>query len=183
MLPFSKFLNRTALNLATLVLVPGFLAGCGSNNGFQDLQDYVAEVLARPGEEVEPVPEFESYEAFTYGAVSLRSPFEIPLAILQSADGLNAGNVQPDNDRVREPLEEFGLAELTMVGMIERNGRYQALIRDITGAVSPVAVGNYVGKNHGRIVLISPSQIDIVEIVPSGDGGWIERPQLLTLAQ
>jgi type IV pilus assembly protein PilP len=39
------------------------------------------------------------------------------------------------------------------------------------------------GKNHGRIVAIDERQIDVTEIVPTGDGGWIERPQTLTMQQ
>jgi type IV pilus assembly protein PilP len=39
------------------------------------------------------------------------------------------------------------------------------------------------GRNHGRIVGIGERQIDVTEIVPTGDGGWIERPQTLTLQE
>ena len=42
-------------------------------------------------------------------------------------------------------------------------------------------IGNYVGRNYGRINSISETQLHIVEIVPSGSGGWMERPQTLTL--
>jgi type IV pilus assembly protein PilP len=44
-------------------------------------------------------------------------------------------------------------------------------------------VGNYIGRNDGRIVSIAERQIDVTEIVPTGDGGWIERPQTLTMQQ
>ena len=39
------------------------------------------------------------------------------------------------------------------------------------------------GKNHGRIVEITELQINLVEIVPTGSGGWIERPQSITLQE
>jgi len=44
-----------------------------------------------------------------------------------------------------------------------------------------VEIGNYIGRNYGRFDSISETQLYIVEIVPSGSGGWIERPQTLTL--
>ncbi len=37
------------------------------------------------------------------------------------------------------------------------------------------------GRNHGRINAITDTQIDVVEIVPTGDGGWLERPQSILL--
>ena len=91
--------------------------------------------------------------------------------------------MQPDLDRVREPLESFAIAELQMVGMLERSGAYIALIKDTQGQVHRVMVGNYMGRNHGRVISISASQLDLTEIVPSGAGGWVERPQSLTLVQ
>lgn len=174
---------RMAVRLVTVVTLAGLLAACSRNNSFQDLEQYVQEVQARPGAEVEPVPVFEAYEAFTYSAASLRSPFDVPVVVLQSAGSTPAEDVVPDLQRIREPLEEYALSELAMVGMLERDGRYQALVRDTVGRVSRVSVGNYLGRNHGRIVTISPTQIDVLEIVPSGDGGWVERPQSLTLVQ
>jgi type IV pilus assembly protein PilP len=37
------------------------------------------------------------------------------------------------------------------------------------------------GKNHGRIVAINPNQISLLEIVPDGQDGYIERPRTLIL--
>ena len=37
------------------------------------------------------------------------------------------------------------------------------------------------GMNQGRIVGISPTQIDLVEIVPDGRDGYVERPRTLVL--
>jgi len=39
------------------------------------------------------------------------------------------------------------------------------------------------GRNHGRIVEISENQIELVEIVPTGDGSWMERPQTVMLRE
>jgi type IV pilus assembly protein PilP len=166
-----------------LLLLTGVLAACSRGNNFQDLQVFVDEVKARPGAEVEPVPVFEAYEAFTYGAASLRSPFDVPVVIQPGEGGQPAQNVQPDLERTKEVLENYALAELQMVGMLERSGTYIALIKDAQGEVHRVMVGNHMGRNHGRVVSISATQLDLSEIVPSGAGGWVERPQSLTLVQ
>ena len=52
-----------------------------------------------------------------------------------------------------------------------------ALITESNGSVHRVRVGNYLGQNHGRIVSISDTNVNVVEIVPDGQGGWIERPR------
>ena len=56
-----------------------------------------------------------------------------------------------------------------------------ALIQTPDGQVERVQVGSYLGVNQGRIVKISPTQIDLVEIVPDGREGYVERPRTLVL--
>lgn len=166
------------LSASVLLLV---LAACSPVNNFSDLQAYVAEVKGRPGAPVDPVPVFEPYEGFIYSAASMRSPFEVPVVIDGESGLLMSQDVEPDFEREREELENHALSGLTMVGMLVRNGIYQALIEDAVGVVHRVAVGNYLGRNFGRIESITETQLNLREIVPSGNGGWVERPQTLTL--
>ena len=166
------------LAIASSVMV---LASCSPTNTTADLQQYVAEVKSRPGVEVAPLPTFEPYEAFTYSAANLRGPFDVPIVVLPTADNKPSRDVEPDFDRAKGPLEEHAIADLAMVGMMERNKTIVALVEDEIGAVHRIILGNYLGRNHGRVVAITPTQLDLVEIVPSGDGGWIERPQSLAL--
>jgi type IV pilus assembly protein PilP len=49
--------------------------------------------------------------------------------------------------------------------------------------VHRLKVGDYLGRNDGRVVAISEGEIDVVEIVPDGEGGWLERPRTLTLKE
>ena len=170
-----------SLKIASAGLVLLTLAGCSRVENFNDLQAFVAEVRSRPGEEVEPVPEFVPYEGFIYSAASMRSPFEIPLIVDGESTVLLSQDVQPDFERPREELENHPLSGLTMVGMLVRNDIYQALVEDASGVVHRVGVGNYLGRNFGRIEEITDTQIILREIVPSGNGGWVERPQTLTL--
>jgi type IV pilus assembly protein PilP len=51
------------------------------------------------------------------------------------------------------------------------------------GGVHRVKVGDYLGRNHGRIVGIDEAKVDVVEIVPDGEGGWLERPRSLALKE
>ena len=51
------------------------------------------------------------------------------------------------------------------------------------GGVHRVKVGDYLGRNNGRIVSINDSAVDVVEIVPDGEGAWLERPRSISLKE
>ena len=151
------------------------LAGCGNDLG--ELQQKVAEIKNRPGERIEPLPEIKPYEAFTYSAATMRSPF-VPSAPVRN-DMANA--VRPDVKRPREFLEQFPLDTMQMVGTLQLQGRNYGLVQGKDGLVHRVLPGNFMGQNDGRIVGISSTKISIIEIVPDGLGGYIERPAALAL--
>jgi type IV pilus assembly protein PilP len=155
----------------------GLLALTGCGNDLDELRQKVAEIKSRPGERIEPLPEIKPYEAFVYNASTLRSPF------LPSAPVRNdlAGAVRPDAKRPREFLEQFPLDAMRMVGTLELNGRNYGLVQGKDGLVHRVLPGNYMGQNDGRIVSITNTRISIIEIVPDGLGGYIERPAALAL--
>lgn len=174
--------NRTLQGVTALLLVV-LLSSCTGNDGMAEIQNYVQSVVNRPPGQIEPPPEFVSYVAFTYSAASLRSPFDIPIDAATAMRNQQNDEVKPDENRPKEYLENFAVGGLTMVGTIGRGGQVWALIKDETNNINRVTVGNYLGKNHGRIIGITETQIDMIEIVPAGDGGWIERPQTITLSE
>lgn len=165
-----------------VLLLASALGGCSGTDDMIALQDYVNQTVNRLPTAIEPLPQFVSYEPFTYSAAGQRSPFDLPVD-LEELQRSRSDEVQPDFDRVPEMLERYNLGALSMVGTLARGGRIWALVRDESGEISRVATGNYMGRNHGRIVNISETQIDLVEIVPTGSGGWIERPQTVLLEQ
>ena len=69
-----------------------------------------------------------------------------------------------------------------MVGTISNAAGSFALLRG-AGGVHRLKVGDYLGRNDGRIVAISASQVDVVEIVPDGQGTWLERPRTIPLKE
>ncbi|GAA6151785.1 pilus assembly protein PilP [Pseudoteredinibacter isoporae] len=168
-----------------IVLVTAFfvMGGCSFEEQHQDLRDYIEETKRRPRGRIEPLPEFRPYKAFSYAAIKLRSPFE-PLKEEQKQEfvGQSVG-VEPDLNREKEYLEGFSLIELEMVGTIEKDGVLWGLVSDGQGGVHRVSTGNYVGKNHGRVINTSHGQLDIVEIIPDNLGGWVERPRVLKLEE
>ncbi|WP_069863123.1 type 4a pilus biogenesis lipoprotein PilP [Pseudomonas citronellolis] len=168
------------LMLCCLLLLS--LNGCGSGGDFADLQAYMDEVRARPKGSIEPLPKFQPYEAFTYNASSLRSPFQPPVKIDLAIKQKGSKVVKPDETRVKQFLEGFNIETFEMVGTLSNQEGTFALVRG-AGGVHRVKVGDYLGRNDGKIVSISEGKIDVVEIVPDGEGGWLERPRSLTLKE
>ena len=168
-----RTLSRKVTLVALAVAGSALLAGCSSGQG--ELQQWIAEVKQRPGGRIEPLPEVKPYETFAYSDADLRSPFA-PAAPASTGSG-----VRPDTKRNREFLEQFSLDTLKMVGTLKLEGRQFGLVQTKDGLVHRVLAGQYVGQNDGKIVAISDAKISLVEIVPDGMGGYMERPAALGL--
>jgi type IV pilus assembly protein PilP len=160
------------------------IAGCSGAGDTSDLQAFIDEVTAKPRGRIEPLPEFAHYSPFTYSASGLRSPFESPLELRAMQMELKGNkHVKPDLTRVSEPLEAYAIADIELVGTLAKadSESLNALMRAAGGSVHVVAVGNYLGKNYGKIMKIGDDYVEIIEIVPSGDGGWLERPRTMVV--
>lgn len=179
---FNSTTNPTLKALPVIVLCL-LAAGCGSKNDQAELRDYIEQVKARPPGMIEPMPTFRPYEAFVYGATAKRSPFDRPVEEKQKILGEADADLKPDLSREKEFLESFNIGALRMVGTLEMHGTLWALINDSSGGIHRVTTGNYLGKDHGRIVDTSRLQLEIIEIVSNGLGGWVERPRVLKLSE
>ncbi|MGG7671130.1 pilus assembly protein PilP [Pseudomonas sp. WC2] len=158
------------------------LSGCGGSNDFSDLDAYMNEVRLRPAGKIEPTPTFRSYPTFTYSAANLRSPFSRQVRVDLAGQKHGSRNVKPDPNRVKQYLEGFNIEQFEMVGTISNVSGSFALLRG-AGGVHRLKVGDYLGRNDGRIVAISATQVDVVEIVPDGQGAWLERPRTIPLKE
>lgn len=70
-----------------------------------------------------------------------------------------------------------------MVGTIRRNGKDWTLMQDPDGGIHRVGLGNYIGRNHGRVIDMGPTYVAVVEIVSDGsEDGWVERPRSIMLS-
>ncbi|NND60869.1 MAG: pilus assembly protein PilP [Gammaproteobacteria bacterium] len=162
------------LVLITLVAV---LAGCSED--FSDLEQYIAEVKARPGGRIEPLPQIKPYQTFVYSASDLRSPFQ---PATEQQMGPQPGTATINVNRPREFLEQYPLDSLRMVGTLNIGGTRYALIKTADELINRVRVGNFMGQSEGQIVEITDSEIKLIEIVSDGIGGYIERPAAVPLS-
>ncbi|GLQ33465.1 pilus assembly protein PilP [Litoribrevibacter albus] len=174
-----KCLSRFLL----LILVTLSLVGCYGQKGLSDIKAYMAEIRSKPHGRIEPLPEFHAYEAFTYKASELRAPFEKPVVVdvVETKVKENV-NLFPDFDRTKEYLERFPITTLSMVGTLSKEkGFLWALVSDENGDVHRVKTGNYLGQNHGQIVEVNELGLQVLEIIPDGDGGWVQRPRAIQI--
>jgi type IV pilus assembly protein PilP len=162
------------LLVGALWLALSSLAGCSSKD--DELDQFIADTKKEPGGRVEPLPELKPYETYIYESLNIRSPF-----MPGGSGGSSAAGLRPDSRRNREFLEQFSLDTLRMVGTLKLADRTYGLIKTKDGLVHRVLPGNYLGQADGRVTEISPSKISVVEIVPDGLGGYMERPASLGL--
>ena len=170
---FSKSKNVLLL-VGTMCFLASALSACSSKD--DELDQFIADTKKEPGGRVEPLPELKPYETYAYESANLRSPF-----MPGGSGGGSAAGLRPDSRRNREFLEQFSLDTLRMVGTLRMSDRTYGLIKTKDGLVHRVLPGNYMGQADGRVTEISPSKISVVEIVPDGLGGYMERPASLAL--
>ena len=175
-----RMTSNALRGLACLAAVAA-LAGCGRGvtsepGGAPNLEEWVANVKARPAPPLDPLPVMQQFETFEYSAQGMRDPFSAAF----SNEGSGSGP-RPDSNRRKQTLEQFPLDSLDMVGSLGAGSSLKALVLAPDKVTYQVAPGVYMGQNDGRVTSVSEDQIELVELVPDGAGGWLERPASIAL--
>ena len=158
------------------------LSGCANPN-LEDLQQFVANEKRKSPGRIEPIPEIKQIETFLYEAKGRRDPF-LPMDQPVSKElSVAESSIHPDFTRRKEELESFALDTLRMVGTLEQSGITWGLVKSKDGTIHRVKSGNYLGQNHGRIMLITEDEIELTEIIQDSTGGYVERQASLSLAE
>ena len=170
-----------APRIAAALAVALLLGACGRSvtSGPDDpsnLEKWVAEVKKRPAPALEPLPVMQQFETFEYAAQSLRDPFSNAFTDQGSGSG-----PRPDPNRRKEVLEQFPLDSLDMVGTIGTGASQFALVIAPDKVTYRVRPGMYMGQAEGRVTDVTDTRVDLVELVPDGAGGWMERPASIAL--
>ena len=180
MSPGARIACYCALGVAALGL-----AACG-NPDMTDLEDYASQVRMRRPPPIAPLPDYALIEGFPYDPAQRRDPFVMDkeTAAITAPETADPGGMAPDPHRPRENLERFALDSLLMQGILQQDGGIWGLVfarEDKT--LHRVAVGNYLGQNHGRVIRITEQRIDLIELIQDGGGRWMEREASLALIQ
>jgi len=183
----NKRLSTTRFAKVRLALIAcvasATLAGCDSD--MSDLQQFVADTRLKHQGRVDPLPTFPEFETIAYSETGLRDPFKPAkqASITNDTTEVKAstGGPRPNSSRRREALEAYPLDSLKMVGIMKQRTSSWALVQDKEGTIHRVQPGNYAGQNHGKITKISENEINLVELIPDGISGWIQRQAQLKL--
>jgi type IV pilus assembly protein PilP len=168
------------MRLLLIISIVLLLTGCFAPSN-DDLTQFIADAKANESVPPEAIPEVPVIEIYAYSSAEqgLRSPFIDAVEVIQQ-DIYDSG-VRPDLDRPKEELEVFPLDSLRMVGTLAQNGQVFGLINTKEGTVYRVRIGDHMGKQYGRITGIFQDRIELIEIVPDRQGGYIERPASVAL--
>jgi type IV pilus assembly protein PilP len=165
-----------------LVVVSSLLSACGGS--MADLDQFIAETKQAHHGVVDPLPDFPEYQMFTYDAQDSRDPFRPQTDVgAELATTENYSGPRPEATRRREALENYPVDALKMVGLLQQKKQTWGLVRDPDGTIHRVQPGNYAGQNHGKIIQVSETKIHIVELVPDGLSGWVNREAQLAMAE
>jgi type IV pilus assembly protein PilP len=172
----SRLVRFMTVGLMTLAL-----GGCG-DDGLDEVREFVKTAHADKKPRVEPLPEIKTQETVAYTATDLPDPFAAFNLKAQMAKGGGSGP-RPDPNRRKEPLEDYPLDSLKMVGTLARGKQYFAILQAPDGTVHRAKVGDHMGQNFGMITKISEEKISLIELVQGALGDWTERETSVALVE
>jgi len=132
--------------------------------------------------QVKPLPEIKPSIVVGYETAALINPFSQTKIEPERKKGGSGGGIGPDLDRRKEPLEQFPLDSLAMVGVLQQGKVTYALVK-ADATLHRVRAGNYMGQNFGVITSVADDGITLKEIVQDADGEWVERTSTLQLLE
>lgn len=154
-----------------------FVVGCAAEG--DDLRTWMEREASAMVGRIPPLPEIKPFPVVRYDQGDKVEPFAVS-RIQPETRAASVGG--PDMSRPREPLEAFPLESMNMVGSLMQNERAHALIT-VSGRIHQVAVGNYLGQDHGMITRVTESEVTLNEVVEDLNGDWVERTSRLLLQE
>lgn len=174
-----KMLFRNFVLLLSVTL----LSGCIGRD-MQDLQNWTENLYKGQVPDVERLPVIPPYESFVYTASEKVDPFsESNMRRRQSNKSNITGGPQPIENRRREPLEQYPLDSLAMVGTLQKQESSWVILRAPDETIHRARMGNYIGQSHGLITTISEEKVNVRELVQDSNGNWLERKAMIAINQ
>lgn len=176
--------RQRPLQAVTLLLLAActLLAGCENDN--QELQAWMEQQRREVRPQVLPLAAPKKFDPVPYVGLQQVDPFsaqKLSVAIKQESKQPNS-LLAAELNRRKEPLENFSLEVMTMVGSISKAGKPLALLK-VDNLLYQVKPGDYIGQNYGRVMRISETEVALREIVQDSAGEWTERTATLQLQE
>lgn len=161
-----------------LFLLPLLLLGCAAEE-HQDLREWMRNEAKGMKGKVAPLPNITAFPVVSYETETLTPPFAPgKIVTLEAA----ADKTAPDRTRPQQPLEIFPIEDLRVVGVIMLGPVPYALIQTPPpNKPKHVRVGEYMGRNFGKITAITTEGITVLESVKDANGAWVAQEKLLVV--
>lgn len=159
-----------------LFLLPLLLLGCAAEE-HQDLREWMRDEAKGMKGKVAPLPDITAFPVVSYETETLTPPFAPgKIVTLEAATDKTA----PDRTRPQQPLEIFPIEDLRVIGVILAGTVPYALIQTPPpNKPKHVRVGEYMGRNFGKITAITRDGITVLESVKDANGAWVAQEKLL----
>ncbi|SCC91437.1 putative Tfp pilus assembly protein PilP [Thiomonas sp. X19] len=177
------FAGRRPAWLMLTPLTALLLAGCGGQP-HEDLRLWMSQERAKLHPHVQPI---EAPKPFTPASYSLAdqtdpfSPAKLETGVRQEMNKLSP-EVLAQMNRPRQPLEQYSLDQIQMVGSLKIKGQDYALLK-AANLLYRAHVGEYAGQHYGRITKIDENQVVLQELVQDATGDWVQRTATLQLQE
>jgi type IV pilus assembly protein PilP len=176
-------ISRVCLQISMISVLVS-LSGCGDGEE-QEVRQWMEDVRRQTPVTVQKISEPKKFTPFVYerkNEIDPFSPVKLSAALAKLDAAKSNSALKPDLDRRKEPLEEFPLDAIKMVGTLEKPGLSYALLQ-ADKSVFQVKVGNYIGQNFGMVTKITDTEVELREIVRDAAGDWVERKAKLELQE
>jgi len=173
-------MKTSILYLPAMAMFAMVVAGCASQG---DIQQWVKEQRQQAVPRVTPISEPKPYVPLQYTQAGQADPFSsVRLLKVLGADQPKNELCLHEQNRRKEPLEEYPLDSMSMVGSLNKNGQQVALVR-VDKLLHQVRVGNHLGQSYGLVTKLSEHEVTLREIIQDGTGDCIERTVTLQLQE
>lgn len=181
----SKRLSQSVQGFACLCVL-SVLTACGAASD-DELQQWMAQQKSAAHPKITPIAEPKVFKPEQYTVNSEFEPFsnqKLTQALRKesSQSAASGALIAPELARRREPLEEFPMDTMAMVGSMFKAGKPVALVT-VGKLLYQVHTGDHLGQNYGLVTKISETEITLREIVQDAAGEWIERTANLQLQE
>lgn len=178
-------MNRDQRLASLLVIFSYGLLACSPIEDDLRIQKQLYQLRTQPLGQIDPLPYFSEFVLPHYTQdPTQRDPFTPDSALLAAISKPTPETaLAPDLERIRTPLEDLRLDELSLRGIMQRGEKIRALLLTPDGQLVSVSQGDYLGQNHGRIVQLDFRGLTLDERIYLEDKGWQKRQKRLELSR
>jgi type IV pilus assembly protein PilP len=178
-------MTRPLMQFGGLIAVVLLTACAGSSE--DELRQWMAAQRNEIHPQVKPIAEPKLFKPELYGMVNEMEPFsnqKLTQALRKDSAqaALNGALIAPELARRKEPLEEFPLDTMALVGSMVQAAKPVALVT-VGKLLYQVRVGDHLGQSYGRVTKITETEVSLREIVQDAAGEWVERVASLQLQE